>query len=91
MPFIIAVGAGVALKYFMPVDKKSQTTFIPRNRVTSSAHTIEETTPKVSIELPTETRIDMKDSRDITAGKTTASTFDTDFDTNPEIGKTAKL
>jgi hypothetical protein len=92
-PFLIAVGAGAALKYFLPVDEKSQTTFVPREQVTSSVHTAEETTPVVSIELPTETRIDITDSRDIAANKTisTTTTLDADSDTNTEIGRTAKL
>jgi hypothetical protein len=104
-PFLLAVGAGAALKYFLPVDEKSQTTFVPRSEVTSSIHTAEETTPKVSIELPTtETNVHLKDNQDTGTGigtSTTTSTpmttarldmdLDTDLDTNPEIGRTARL
>lgn len=105
-PLLIAVGAGAAIKYFMPVDEKSQTTFVPRAEVTSSLHTAQETTPKVSIELPTtETNTNLKDSQDTgSAGienSTTTSTpmttarldknVDTDLDTNPEIGRSARL
>jgi len=98
MPFLIAVGAGAALKYFMAENKKSQTTFVPRSRVTGLPHTAQETTPKVSIELPTDAKIDIKERLDTTNRTTTAtsttstaSTLDTDFDTNPGIGRTAKL
>lgn len=97
MPLLVAVGAGAALKYYMGVDQKSQTTFVPRAQVTSSVHQAEETTPKVSIELPTtETaRTEIDASRDISIGNRTDSTFDTtldnDLDTTPGIGKTARL
>lgn len=104
LPLLLSIGAGAALKYYMGVDKKSETTFVPRAEV--------ETTPKVSIELPTtetttatktQTNIEMRDGRDLAtettrtatsfdAGTTrTATSFDDDSDINLEIGKTAKL
>lgn len=92
LPLALAIGAGAALKYYLPVDKKSQTTFVPRREVTSSVQTTEKTTPKVSIELPTETNLGMRNSRDMSAGNVTSSTLDaTDTDTNSEIGRTARL
>ncbi len=92
IPLLLAIGAGAALKYYMPVDKKSQTTFVPRREVTDSTHTAVETTPKVSIELPSETNLNnMKDSRDMTAGRTASSTIDiADTDTTSELGRTAR-
>ncbi|MDQ3321207.1 MAG: CBS domain-containing protein [Acidobacteriota bacterium] len=91
LPLFIAVGAGAALKYFLPVDEKSQTSFVPRSRVTSSIDKTADTTPKVSIELPTETNIKMKDSRDIKTGGIASSNLETDTDTTNEIGRTARL
>ncbi len=91
LPLIIGVGAGAALKYLLPVDKKSQTTFVPRSRVTSSVHTNKETTPEVSIKLPTETHVHIKESREAAAGKVTSLTSDDDTNTNSEIGRTARL
>lgn len=99
LPLLIGVGAGAALKFYLQVDQKSQTTFVPRGEVSTSLHTARETTPKVSIELPTtpaktetatQTRIDMTDSRDTSAPKTRFSPDD-DSDVNLEIGRTAKL
>lgn len=91
LPLFIAVGAGAALKYFLPVDEKSRTSFTPRNRVTSSIDKTAGTTPKVSVELPTETDIRMKDSRDINTGGIASSNLETDTDTTNEIGRTARL
>lgn len=99
LPLLVGVGAGAALKYYMAVDQKSQTTFVPRGEVSTSLHTAQETTPKVSIELPTtpaktetttQTRIDMTDSRDTSVPNTRFSPDD-DSDTNLGIGRTAKL
>lgn len=94
LPLAIGVGAGAALKYFMPASEKSQTTFVPRERVTSSVHTDKEETPVVLIEVPTETI----ENNFGTIGKTTTATKSTetliiedDADTTTEIGRTARL
>ncbi len=91
MPLMIGVGVGAAFKYFLPVDEKPQTTFVPQNRVTSSVHTTTEPAPKISIELPTETNFSTKDKPDVTVGKVTTSTLDTDKEKTKEVGRPAGL
>ena len=91
LPLLLGIGAGVGLKYLLPIDQKVQKTFVPREKVTSSVHTVKETTPKVTVGTPTEIHVHSKDKSDITTGKITTSTVDVDKDTNTEIGRSARL
>jgi CBS domain-containing protein len=93
VPLVVGIGAGAALKYFMPSEEKSQTTFVPREAVTSSVHKTVDTTPDIMIEIPVEKnslRVDTSDAIGA-AGNLTASNIETDADATLEIGQTARL
>lgn len=107
LPLAIGVGAGAALKYFMPASEKPTMTFVPREKVTNSLHTTtgettaratnsvptveEETTAKARVELLDQTDVNAKISGGVGNEATKTSILETDADETPGIGRTARL